>query len=33
MVHVNHNRSFWRLVGKITPDYKGKWLTLSNMNV
>lgn len=37
MVHLNHDRSFWRLVGKIMPDYKEKenWLTLSNwkMNV
>ncbi|MFL6562020.1 MAG: M48 family metallopeptidase [Bacillus sp. (in: firmicutes)] len=32
MVHLNHDRSFWRLVGKIMPDYKEKenWLTLSN---
>ena len=22
MVHLNHDRSFWRLVGKIVPDYK-----------
>ncbi|WHY78149.1 SprT family zinc-dependent metalloprotease [Neobacillus sp. WH10] len=31
MVHLNHDRSFWRLVGKIMPDYKEKenWLTLS----
>lgn len=31
MVHMNHDRSFWRLVGKIMPDYKEKesWLTLS----
>lgn len=21
MVHMNHKRSFWRLVGKIFPDY------------
>ena len=28
MVHLNHDRSFWRLVGKIVPDYKEKeqWL-------
>ncbi|WP_223594548.1 M48 family metallopeptidase [Neobacillus bataviensis] len=32
MVHLNHDRSFWRLVGKIMPDYKEQenWLTLSN---
>jgi predicted metal-dependent hydrolase len=32
MVHLNHDRSFWRLVGKILPDYKEKenWLALSN---
>ena len=37
MVHLNHDRSFWRLVGKIMPDYieKENWLTLSSwkMNV
>ena len=32
MVHLNHDRSFWRLVGKIMPDYKDKedWLKLSS---
>jgi predicted metal-dependent hydrolase len=32
MVHLNHERSFWRLVGKIMPDYKEKenWLAVSN---
>ncbi|MGD6958429.1 M48 family metallopeptidase [Rossellomorea aquimaris] len=32
MVHLNHDRSFWRLVGKIVPDYKEKekWLALSS---
>lgn len=32
MVHLNHDRSFWRLVGKIMPDYKEKenWLSLSS---
>ncbi|MCM3620352.1 M48 family metallopeptidase [Sutcliffiella horikoshii] len=32
MVHLNHDRSFWRLVGKISPDYKEQenWLALSN---
>jgi predicted metal-dependent hydrolase len=32
MVHLNHDRSFWRLVGKIIPDYNEKenWLALSN---
>jgi predicted metal-dependent hydrolase len=22
MIHLNHDRSFWRLVGKLLPDYK-----------
>lgn len=28
MVHLNHDRSFWRLVGKIIPDYEKRkaWL-------
>ncbi|WP_046179308.1 M48 family metallopeptidase [Domibacillus tundrae] len=32
MVHLNHDRSFWRLVGKIIPDYKEleNWLALSS---
>ncbi|PGT82449.1 MULTISPECIES: M48 family metallopeptidase [Bacillaceae] len=32
MVHLNHDRSFWRLVGKIVPDFKEKerWLALTN---
>ncbi|MEH7494482.1 M48 family metallopeptidase [Neobacillus niacini] len=32
MLHMNHDRSFWRLVGKIFPDYKAQenWLALSN---
>jgi predicted metal-dependent hydrolase len=32
MIHLNHDRSFWRLVGKISPDYKEqeKWLALSS---
>ncbi len=32
IIHLNHYRSFWRLVGKIMPDYKEKkdWLALSN---
>lgn len=32
MVHLNHDRSFWRLVGKIMPDYKERerWLALSS---
>ncbi|WP_102273089.1 M48 family metallopeptidase [Cytobacillus massiliigabonensis] len=32
LVHLNHDRSFWRLVGSIMPDYKDKenWLALSN---
>jgi predicted metal-dependent hydrolase len=32
MVHLNHDRSFWRLVGSIMPDYKAQenWLSLSS---
>ncbi len=32
MVHLNHERSFWRLVGKILPDYEQRknWLALSS---
>jgi predicted metal-dependent hydrolase len=32
MVHLNHDRSFWRLVGKIMPDYQEQenWLALSS---
>jgi len=32
MTHLNHDRSFWRLVGKILPDYekRSNWLTLSS---
>lgn len=32
MLHLNHDRSFWRLVGKIMPDYKEQehWLALSH---
>ncbi len=28
MVHMNHDRSFWRLVGKFIPDYENRqqWL-------
>lgn len=37
MVHLNHDRSFWRLVGKLCPQYQEKenWLALSSwkMNV
>ncbi|MFA9378992.1 MAG: M48 family metallopeptidase [Lachnotalea sp.] len=31
MVHLNHDRSFWRLVGKISPDYEQSinWLSQS----
>jgi predicted metal-dependent hydrolase len=30
-VHLNHDRSFWRLVGKVIPDYERRqnWLALS----
>jgi predicted metal-dependent hydrolase len=32
MIHMNHDRSFWRLVGKILPDYEERenWLALSS---
>ncbi|MEH7142388.1 M48 family metallopeptidase [Priestia megaterium] len=32
MVHMNHDRSFWRLVGKIMPDYREQenWLEMSS---
>ena len=32
MVHLNHDRSFWRLVGKILPNYEKEenWLALSS---
>lgn len=32
MVHLNHDRSFWRLVGRIIPDYKERenWLAVSS---
>lgn len=32
MVHLNHDRSFWRLVGKIMPNYKEmeQWLAASS---
>jgi len=32
MVHLNHDRSFWRLVGKMLPDYEHQqnWLALSS---
>lgn len=32
MVHLNHERSFWRLVGKIIPDYEERkaWLAQSS---
>jgi predicted metal-dependent hydrolase len=32
MVHLNHDRSFWRLVGSIIPDYEQRqnWLALSS---
>ncbi|MDD4238551.1 MAG: SprT family zinc-dependent metalloprotease [Desulfotomaculaceae bacterium] len=37
MVHLNHDRSFWRLVGKILPDYEElqNWLAQSSwkMNI
>lgn len=32
MVHLNHDRSFWRLVGKVMPGYKEQenWLAVSS---
>lgn len=32
MVHLNHDRSFWRLLGKYIPDYEDKqmWLRQSH---
>lgn len=32
MVHLNHDRSFWRLVGKILPNYEQQenWLAVSS---
>ena len=32
MIHLNHDRSFWRLVGKILPDYekRSNWLDASS---
>ncbi|MBN2222920.1 MAG: M48 family metallopeptidase [Vallitaleaceae bacterium] len=32
MVHLNHDRSFWRLVGRFIPDYEEKqaWLAQSS---
>ena len=32
MVHLNHDRSFWRLVGKLMPNYQEKeaWLQQSH---
>ena len=32
LIHLNHDRSFWRLVGKILPDYENRknWLSQSS---
>lgn len=30
MTHLNHDRSFWRLVGKLDPDYKAAMAVLGN---
>ncbi len=30
MVHMNHDRSFWRLVGKYMPNYDEKQAWLAN---
>ncbi len=33
MVHMNHDRSFWRLVGKIMPDYREQENWLENVEL
>lgn len=30
MTHLNHDRSFWRLVGKLEPEYKSAMAFLGN---
>ena len=30
--HMNHSRSFWRLVGKVMPDYERRQYTLQCLN-
>lgn len=30
--HMNHSRSFWRLVGKVMPDYEKRQYTLQCLN-
>lgn len=32
LIHMNHDRSFWRLVGKILPDYEEQQNWLKNSN-
>ena len=32
LIHMNHDRSFWRRVGSIMPDYKEKEAYLARMN-
>lgn len=35
LVHMNHERSFWRLVGKMMPDYEQRqtWLAVKSPNM
>jgi predicted metal-dependent hydrolase len=31
LIHMNHDRSFWRLVGSVLPDYKKRQGILAEM--
>ncbi|SHJ07957.1 Protein of unknown function DUF45 [Dethiosulfatibacter aminovorans DSM 17477] len=33
LVHMNHDRSFWRLVGKVYPDYKKAEAYMSRIRI
>ena len=33
LIHMNHDRSFWRRVGSIIPDYKSKQEYLARMKI
>lgn len=33
LIHLNHDRSFWRLVGKLMPDYKEAEALLNHKTV
>lgn len=33
LVHMNHDRSFWRLVGKVYPDYKKAEAYMSKVRI